>query len=333
MEVNLPPFSSFSNFKALRQVHFFSLQEVYSPRSRICFIKKSSRKKISCKVICSALILLKSEMGLLDGKRGIISGLLDEKSIAYFVAKRCLEEGARIIVTNVPVALRLGTVGKICKEWGVPFVAADLTNIDEIRNLLMEAKEKFWGEVDFFLHSVAMSPNVRKNRPYVDLSYEFLWKTLDVSAVSLHKFLQVAYSMDVIEEWGSVVTVSYIASSRVFPGYNDMAEAKALLESIVRSFGYYYGVKKKVRVNAISQSPTRTTAGTGISGFESFYRYAEEMSPLGNAPAEACANLAVFLFSDLSRYITMQTIYCDGGFHAMGISEKIASRFADESPQ
>jgi len=264
---------------------------------------------------------------LLKGKRGIITGVLDEKSIAYCVAKRCIEEGAHIVISNTVLAARLGKVKEICERWGVPFIPADLTNLDDIKKLFDESVKNLGGSIDFILHSVAMSGNVRRRRPYLALDYPSMVQALDVSAISLHKMLSVAHEMNVLSEWGSVVTISYIASERTFPGYSDMAEAKALLESIVRSCGYHLGVSRKVRVNAVSQSPVPTTAGSGISGFDIFYRYADDMSPLGNAPAEACANLCVFLFSDMSRYITMQVIYCDGGFSRTGISEKIIAKY------
>ncbi len=263
---------------------------------------------------------------LLAGKNGIISGLLDENSLAYHIALKCREEGGKIVVTNTGIGARLGKVKEICQQWNVPFLQADLTLLQDIDRLLDEAISYFGGKIDFFLHSVAMSLNIRKNRDYCDLDYDFMQKTIDISAISLHKFLSRCYKKDAIKEWGSVVTISYIASQRTFPGYNDMSEAKAMLEAIVRNFGYYYGRKRKVRINAISQSPTPTTAGSSIPGFDIFYKYAGDMSPLGNAPADACANLCVFLFSDLSRYITMQTIYCDGGFHATGISDALIEK-------
>lgn len=260
---------------------------------------------------------------LLKGKRGIIFGALDEKSIAWKIAKRAHEEGASFTLTNTALALRMGTINKLAEECHAKIIPADVTVIEELENLFKESMEALGGKIDFVLHSVGMSPNVRKKRPYDDLNYEFFAKTLDISGMSLHKVLQTAMKLDAISEWGSVVALSYIAAQRTFPDYSDMAQAKALLESIVRSFGYQYGVSRKVRVNSISQSPTPTTAGSGVGGFDVFLDYAEKMSPLGNATAEECADYCITLFSDLTRKVTMQNLYHDGGFSTMGVSEKI----------
>jgi enoyl-[acyl-carrier protein] reductase I len=261
-------------------------------------------------------------MGLLDGKKGIITGALDQSSIAWITAERAHAEGAEFILTNAPVALRMGTVKALADKTNAELIPADATNIDDLTKLY-EAAESRFGKIDFILHSIGMSPNVRKGRAYTDLKYDWLMQTLDISAVSFHKMLQLAYQRDLINEWGSVVGLSYIAAQRTFPKYNDMTEAKAVLESIARTFGYYYGRHKKVRVNTISQSPTPTTAGSGVAGFDAMLTFAEKTSPLGNATAEDCANVVLFLFSDLSRRITMQNIYNDGGFSSMGVSPEV----------
>ncbi|HEY1113177.1 MAG TPA: SDR family oxidoreductase [Chitinophagaceae bacterium] len=260
---------------------------------------------------------------LLAGKKGIIFGALDEKSIAWKTAIKCHEQGAQIVLSNAPVALRMGEINKLSEAIEAPVVGADVTNMDDLKTLFEEAQKHFNGGVDFVLHSIGMGMNVRKGKHYTDLNYEWNQKTLDISAMSLHRVLRTAWEMDAINEWGSVVGLSYIAAQRVFPDYNEMADAKALLESVARSFGYHYGVRKKVRVNTISQSPTRTTAGSGVKGFDAFVDYAEKMSPLGNASAEDCANYCVTLFSDLTRFVTMQNLFHDGGFSFTGVSEAI----------
>lgn len=263
---------------------------------------------------------------LLRGKRGIIFGALDDKSIAWKTALACHAQGAQLVLTNAPVALRMGEINKLAEAVSAPVVGADVTNMDDLKKLFEEAQAHFGGKVDFVLHSIGMSLNVRKGRHYTELNYEWNQKTLDISAMSLHRVLRTAWDMDALNEWGSVVALTYIAAQRVFPDYNEMADAKALLESITRSFGYHYGVKKKVRVNTVSQSPTRTTAGSGVKGFEGFIDYAEKMSPLGNALAEDCANFCAFLFSDLSRYITMQNLFHDGGFSFTGVTESVIAQ-------
>jgi enoyl-[acyl-carrier protein] reductase I len=258
---------------------------------------------------------------LLKGKKGIIFGALDEKSIAWKTALKCYEEGAQIVLTNAPVALRMGEINKLADQCGnAPVIGADVTNMDELKNLFQKSLEHFGGSFDFILHSIGMSLNVRKGKHYTEMNYEWNQKTLDISAISLHKVLRTAWDMDALNEWGSVVALTYIAAQRVFPDYNEMADAKALLESVTRMFGYYYGQKKKVRVNTISQSPTRTTAGSGVKGFDGFVSYAEKMSPLGNATAEDCANYCVTMFSDLTRFVTMQNLFHDGGFSFTGVT-------------
>lgn len=260
---------------------------------------------------------------LLKGKKGIIFGALDERSIAWITALRCAEEGAQIVLTNAPVAMRMGEINKLAEKINAPVIACDVTSNEDVENLIKESKEHFGGSFDFILHSVGMSLNMRKGKSYTDLNYSFNQKTLDISATSLHRVLAVAMEQDALNEWGSVVALTYIAAQRVFPDYSEMADAKALLESIARSFGYHYALKKKVRVNTVSQSPTITTAGSGVKGFDAFYSYAEKMSPLGNATAEDCANYVVSLFSDLTKYVTMQNLFHDGGFSSTGVTQAI----------
>jgi enoyl-[acyl-carrier protein] reductase I len=263
---------------------------------------------------------------LLAGKKGIIFGALDEKSIAWKTALKCHEQGAQIILTNAPVALRMGEINKLSETVQAPVIGADVTNMDDLKNLFEGAQKHFNGGIDFVLHSIGMSLNVRKGKHYTEMNYEWNQKTMDISAMSLHRVLRTAWDMDAINEWGSVVGLSYIAAQRVFPDYNEMADAKALLESVARSFGYHYGVRKKVRVNTVSQSPTRTTAGSGVKGFDAFVDYADNMSPLGNASAEDCANYCTTLFSDLTRYVTMQNLFHDGGFSFTGVSQAIVDK-------
>ena len=260
---------------------------------------------------------------LLQGKKGIIFGALDEKSIAWKTALRCHEEGAQIVLSNAPVALRMGEINKLAEIVHAPVIGADVVNMDDLKRLFEGAMQHFNGGIDFVLHSIGMSLNVRKGKSYTEIDYGFNQKTLDISAMSLHRVLRTAWDMDAINEWGSVVALSYIAAQRVFPDYNEMADAKALLESVTRSFGYHYAVKKHVRVNTVSQSPTRTTAGSGVKGFDGFIRYAEKMSPLGNATAEDCANFCVAMFSDLTKMVTMQNLFHDGGFSFTGVTESV----------
>lgn len=260
---------------------------------------------------------------LLKGKRGIIFGALDEQSIAWKVAEKCVEEGARITLTNAPVALRFGEIQKLGKKLNAEVIPADATNLEDLESLIDQSVESLGGNIDFVLHSIGMSLNVRKKRAYTDLKYEWMQKTFDISAISFHKLMQCLMKKDAMNEWGSILALSYIAAQRVFPDYNEMAESKALLESFARSFGYHFGTKKKVRVNTISQSPTWTTAGSGVKGFKQFFDYAEEMSPLGNASAEECANYCAMMFSDLSRMVSMQNLFHDGGYSAMGINPAV----------
>ncbi|MBK8883144.1 MAG: SDR family oxidoreductase [Bacteroidales bacterium] len=265
--------------------------------------------------------------GLLQGKKGIIFGALNDKSIAWQVALKAFENGAELVLTNSPVAMRLGTIGELAKITGSKVIAADATKMEDIEALLSESMTIFGGKFDFILHSIGMSPNVRKDIPYEQTSYENMLKTFDISALSFHRVLQTAYKLDALKEWGSVVALSYAAAQRTLSGYNDMGDAKALLESIARSFGYIYGRDRKVRINTVSQSPTITTAGMGIHGFDSLVDFSERMSPLGNASAEECADYCVALFSDLTRKVTMQNLFHDGGFSSMGMSLRAIEQY------
>lgn len=261
---------------------------------------------------------------LLKGKTGIIFGALDEQSIAWKVAERAVEEGARITLTNAPVAMRFGEIYKLAEKLNAEVIPADATELADLEQLVAKSIESFGGQkIDFVLHSIGMSLNVRKKKDYTDLNYEWMQKSLDVSAISFHKMMQVLYKKDALNDWGSILALTYIAAQRTFPDYSEMAEAKALLESFARSFGYHFGVKKHVRVNTISQSPTMTTAGSGVKGFTEFFQYADKMSPLGNASALDCANYCVTMFSDLTRMVTMQNLFHDGGFSSMGMSPAI----------
>ncbi len=257
---------------------------------------------------------------LLKGKRGIIFGALNDMSIAWKVAEKAVEEGAQIVLTNTPVAVRMGTINELAEKLNATVIPADATNVEDLEMLFTQAQEAMGGKIDFVLHSIGMSPNVRKKRTYDDLDYGLLDKTLDISAISFHKVMQVAKKLDAINEGGSVLALSYVAAQRSFYGYNDMADAKALLESIARSFGYIYGREKGVRVNTISQSPTMTTAGSGVKGFDGLCDFSDRMSPLGNANADECADYCIVMFSDLTKKVTMQNLFHDGGFSSMGMS-------------
>ncbi len=264
---------------------------------------------------------------LLKGKKGIIFGALDEKSIAWKVAERAKEEGAEFVLTNAPIAMRMGSIKELSEKTGAEIIPADATSMEDLTNLVEKSMEILGGKLDFVLHSIGMSVNVRKGKHYTDSNYDFTMKGFDVSALSFHKLMNVLYNKKAMNEWGSIVALTYMAAQRVFPDYNDMADNKAYLESIARSFGYFFGKEHKVRVNTISQSPTVTTAGSGVKGFEGFFNYAEKMSPLGNATALECADYTISLFSDLTKKVTMQNLFHDGGFSNMGISESIMKDF------
>jgi len=264
---------------------------------------------------------------LLQGKKGIIFGALNDKSIAWKVALRAHEEGAGLVLTNTPVAMRMGEINQLSATCSAPIIPADATRIEDMESLVEKSMEHFGGKFDFVLHSIGMSPNVRKGVPYDDINYDYYLKTLDISALSFHKVIQVCRKLDALNEWGSIVALSYVAAQRTLFGYNDMADAKAVLESIARSFGYIYGREKRIRINTISQSPTMTTAGSGVKGMDSLIDFTERMSPLGNADAEDCADYCITLFSDLTRKVTMQNLYHDGGFSSMGMSEKAMNQY------
>ena len=264
---------------------------------------------------------------LLKGKRGIIFGALNDMSIAWKVAEKAVEEGAVITLSNTPVAVRMGDVSKLGEKLGAEVIPADATNVEDLEMVFQKSMEILGGKIDFVLHSIGMSPNVRKKRLYDDIDYDLLNKTLDISAISFHKMIQAAKKLDAIADHGSIVALSYIAAQRTMFGYNDMANAKALLESIARSFGYIYGREKQVRINTISQSPTQTTAGSGVKGMSSLMDFANRMSPLGNANADECADYCIVMFSDLTRKVTMQNLYHDGGFSSMGMSLRAMDQY------
>ncbi|WP_417589817.1 enoyl-ACP reductase FabI [Owenweeksia hongkongensis] len=270
---------------------------------------------------------------LLEGKRGIIFGALDENSIAWKVAQQANEHGAKFILTNAPVALRMGAINKLAEQTGSEVIPADATNMEDLENLFKQAEEKLGGKLDFVLHSIGMSINVRKGQHYTDLNYDWMAKGWDISAVSFHKVMQTAWKLDSMNEWGSIMALTYMAAQRTFPDYNDMADNKSYLESIARSFGYHWGVRNKVRVNTISQSPTATTAGSGVKGFDGFINYADKMSPLGNATADECAGYVISMFSDLTRKVTMQNLYHDGGFSNVGVSDAVMAQFMNNETE
>ncbi len=267
---------------------------------------------------------------LLKGKRGIIFGALDENSIAWKTAERVHEEGGKFVLTNAPIAMRMGSINKLAEKTGSKVIPADATSVEDLEKLVEGAVEELGGKLDFVLHSIGMSINVRKGRHYTDQNYDWTAKGWDVSAGSFHKTMQVLYKKDAMNEWGSIVALTYMAAQRVFPDYNDMADNKAYLESIARSFGYFFGKDKKVRVNTISQSPTPTTAGQGVKGFDGFIAYAEKMSPLGNATALECADYTISLFSDLTKKVTLQNLFHDGGFSNVGVSDAVMEAFVEK---
>lgn len=270
---------------------------------------------------------------LLEGKKGIIFGALDNSSIAWKIAEQAKHHGAEFVLTNAPVALRMGAINTLAEETGAEVIPADATNMEDLENLFTKAEEVLKGKLDFVLHSIGMSVNVRKGQPYTDLNYDWMGKGWDISAVSFHRIMQTAWKLDSMAEFGSILALTYIASQRTFPDYNDMADNKAYLESIARSFGYHWGMKKNVRVNTISQSPTPTTAGSGVKGFDGFIKYADRLSPLGNATADDCANYAITMFSDLTRMVTMQNLYHDGGFSNMGVSDAVMAQFMNHEKE
>ena len=267
---------------------------------------------------------------ILKGKKGIIFGALDETSIAWVTANKIYNEGGRFILTNAPVAIRMGDIEKLAEQTESKVIPADATSIEDLENLIEKTMDDLGSKLDFVLHSIGMSVNVRKGKEYTDLNHDWMTKGWDVSAVSFHKLMQTLFKLDAMNEWGSIVALTYIASQRTFPNYNDMADNKAYLESIARSFGYYFGKEKKVRVNTISQSPTLTTAGKGVKGLDDFLNYAELTSPLGNARAEECADYTISLFSDYTRKVTLQNLYNDGGFSNVGVSQEIIDKLKNK---
>ena len=264
---------------------------------------------------------------LLKGKRGIIFGALDENSIAWKTAERVHEEGGIFVLTNAPASIRMGSIAALALKTNSQIIPADATSVEDLENLVDKAIEILGGKIDFVLHSIGMSVNVRKGNHYTNQNYDYTEKGWNVSAVSFHKVMQVLYKKEAMNDWGSIVALTYMASQRVFPDYNDMADNKAFLESIARSFGYFFGKDKKVRVNTISQSPTPTKAGHGVKGFDEFISYSDAMAPLGNATALDCANYTVAMFSDLTKRVTLQNLYNDGGFSNMGVSQEVLERF------
>jgi enoyl-[acyl-carrier protein] reductase I len=264
---------------------------------------------------------------LLKGKKGIIFGALNEHSIAWKTAERAKEEGAEFVLTNAPASIRMGQLEVLAKKTGSQIIPADATSIEDLENLVEKSVEILGGKIDFVLHSIGMSVNVRKGKPYTDPNYDFTTKGWDVSAVSFHKTMNVLFKKKAMNNWGSIIALTYMAAQRVFPDYNDMADNKAYLESIARSFGYYFGRDFKVRVNTISQSPTPTTAGNGVKGFDGFINFSEKMSPLGNASALECADYTISMFSDLTRKVTLQNLFHDGGFSNMGVSDAVMENF------
>ena len=314
----------------------FTTDEIEKEISKI--VGKSANERYMIEVFETNKEISTMSYNLLKGKRGIVFGALNENSIAWKVAERAVEEGAVITLSNTPVAVRMGQVDELAKKVNAEVIAADATRVEDLEVVFSTSMDVLGGPVDFVLHSIGMSPNVRKKRTYDDLDYSLLEKTLDISAISFHKMLQVAKKMGAIADYGSVVALTYVAAQRTLFGYNDMADAKAMLESIARSFGYIYGREHHVRINCISQSPTQTTAGSGIKGFDSLMDFANRMSPLGNATADECADYCITLFSDLTRKVTMQTLFHDGGFSSMGMSlramdqyEKSFDKYRDEN--
>lgn len=268
---------------------------------------------------------------ILQGKKGIIFGALDQESIAWKTAEAVHAAGGQFVLTNAPVAMRMGTINTLGEQTNAPVIPADATKLEDLENLIDQAQEHLGGKLDFVLHSIGMSVNVRKGKHYTNLNHDWMSKGWDVSAVSFHKLMQCLYQKDAMNEWGSIIALSYIAAQRTFPNYNDMADNKAYLESIARSFGYFFGKNKKVRVNTISQSPTLTTAGKGVEGLDGFLTYAEKTAPLGNASAVDCAHYTVMMFSDYSRKVTLQNLFHDGGFSNVGVSEEVIEALTDPS--
>jgi enoyl-[acyl-carrier protein] reductase I len=270
--------------------------------------------------------------GLLEGKKGIIFGALDDRSIAWRIALACKREGAEFALSNAPVALRFGDLDELAEETGSSIYPCDVSKEENVEELMEKVKDEY-GKIDFMLHAIGMSPNVRKNQGYEELNYQWMQQTLDISAVSLHKVIRYADELDILNDGASILALSYIGAQRIFSKYSDMNDAKALLESIARNYGSRLA-DRGIRVNTVSQAPTKTSAGSGIDGFDGMYTFAEKMAPLGNPTADECADYCVTLFSDLTRKVTMQNLYHDGGFVTAGINEEmigdLAKMYADE---
>ena len=264
---------------------------------------------------------------MLNGKRGIIFGALNENSIAWKVARRCIEAGANIVLSNTEAAAQIGDISQLAEEFNVPFCTCDATNVNNLQSLFQESQRVLGGKIDFILHAIAQSQNLRRHKNYDDLNYDYFVRTIDISALSFHKMVKTLMDLDAMANGGSIVTLTYIASERYFEGYNDMADAKALLESFVRQLGAIYGKKNGVRINAVSQSAVPTKAGGHWDEMDFFYRYADDLSPLGSATSEDCADLCIALFSDLTRKVTMQTIYNDGGFAKTMMTKELMQNF------
>ncbi len=266
--------------------------------------------------------------GLLEGKKGVIFGALVESSIAWSIAEAVHREGGEFVLSNAPVAKRFGDLDTLAEETGdSPIIYADATKQEDLEDLFERARDEY-GPLDFVVHAIGMGVNIRKNKAYEELDYNWLHQTLDISAMSLHRVITAADEQEALADGGSIVALSYIGAQRTFSKYSEMGDAKALLESIVRSYGYRLA-DRRIRLNAISQSPTRTTAGKGIEGFDAMFEFGDRISPLGNADAESCADYTVTLLSDLSRMVTMQTLYHDGGFSSMGMSDETINLLAD----
>lgn len=270
--------------------------------------------------------------GLLKGKKGIIFGALDERSIAWRVALACHREGAQFALSNAPIALRLGSLNALSEETNAPIIPCDVSDDDAVKEMMEKVKEEI-GNVDFILHAIGMSPNIRKKKEYTDINYRWYQQSLDISAISLHRVLHHADNAGILNDGGSIIALSYIGAQRIFSKYSDMNDAKALLESIARNYGSRLG-HRGIRVNTISQAPTKTSAGSGIKGFDGMYTFAEKLSPMGNPSADECADYCVAMFSDLTRKVTMQNLFHDGGFVTNGISEEmmedLAKIYSDE---
>lgn len=274
--------------------------------------------------------------GLLRGKKGIIFGALDERSIAWRIALACHREGAEFVLSNAPIALRLGVLNGLGEQTGAPIIPCDVTDDEQVADLMKQTKEHFGGGVDFVLHAIGMSHNIRKKKEYEQINYRWYQQSLDISAISLHRVLHHADEAGILNDGGSVIALSYIGAQRIFSKYSDMNDAKALLESIARNYGSRLA-KRGIRVNTVSQAPTKTSAGSGIKGFDGMYTFAEKLAPLGNPSADECADYCVTLFSDLTRKVTMQNLFHDGGFVTNGISEEmmydLAKIYAPEEDQ